>query len=283
MAGLGGAEGPSPCMSMASQFFSKEECSSDGMSISERVVDLLNQAALITNDSKFNILKQVQKLIINKDPMLLDSFLDEIITFQADKSIEVRKFVVGFIEELLLKLIANLNMLLKDENVNMVKKAILTMTQLYKVALQWMVKLKVISELQEACWEMMAAMASDIILLLDLDNDSIRTHAIKFMEGLIITLSSRMADSDVPKRHENDISLECIPKDHPYIKYSEAGWHGVVGSLPRGGGGQGRHGNGDTQLSVPSPSPQMCCGRKVKPPWSSSSSSWCTWQSPAST
>ncbi|MCQ4078825.1 hypothetical protein FK519_29095, partial [Klebsiella pneumoniae] len=83
--------------------------------------------------------------------------------------------------ELLLKLIANLNMLLKDENVNVVKKAILTMTQLYKVALQvrvlgapagagriararfnpsfpraqWMVKSKVISDLQEACWEMM--------------------------------------------------------------------------------------------------------------------------------
>uniref|UniRef100_A0A8C3JB82 Symplekin n=1 Tax=Calidris pygmaea TaxID=425635 RepID=A0A8C3JB82_9CHAR len=145
----------------------------------------------------------------------------------ADKSIEVRKFVVGFIEEackrdieLLLKLIANLNMLLKDENVNVVKKAILTMTQLYKVALQWMVKSKVISELQEACWEMMAAMASDIILLLDSDNDGIRTHAIKFVEGLIITLSPRMADSDVPKRHENDISLERIPKDHPYIKYN---------------------------------------------------------------
>ncbi|XP_019327487.1 PREDICTED: LOW QUALITY PROTEIN: symplekin, partial [Aptenodytes forsteri] len=122
--------------------------------------------------------------------------------------------------ELLLKLIANLNMLLKDENVNVVKKAILTMTQLYKVALQWMVKSKVISELQEACWEMMAAMASDIILLLDSDNDGIRTHAIKFVEGLIITLSPRMADSDVPKRHENDISLERIPKDHPYIKYN---------------------------------------------------------------
>ncbi|KAM9590922.1 LOW QUALITY PROTEIN: symplekin-like [Morphnus guianensis] len=227
MAGLGGAEGPSPCMSVASQFFSKEECGSDGVSTSECVVDLLNQAALITNDSKINILKQVQELIINKDPTLLDSFLDEIITFQADKSIEVQKFVVGFIEEackrdikLLLKLIANLNMLLKDENVNVVKKAILTMTQLYKVALQWMVKSKVISKLQEACWEMTAAMASNIILLLDSDNDSIRTHAIKFVEGLIITLSPRMADSDVPKRHENDISLERIPKDHPYIKYN---------------------------------------------------------------
>lgn len=80
----------------------------------------------------------MQELIINKDPTLLDNFLDvsgdgsggwsgtdpggagwiqpsaetpppsphcvmsphqEIIAFQADKSIEVRKFVVGFIEE----------------------------------------------------------------------------------------------------------------------------------------------------------------------------------------
>ena len=94
---------------------------------------------------------------------------------------------------------------------------------------QWMVKSKAISELQEACWEMVAAMASDIILLLDSDNDGVRTHAIKFVEGLIITLSPRVADSDVPKRHENDISLERVPKDHPYIKYSEGGGAGGGG------------------------------------------------------
>ncbi|XP_041275309.1 symplekin, partial [Onychostruthus taczanowskii] len=85
---------------------------------------------------------------------------------------------------------------------------------------QWMVKSKVISELQEACWEMMSSMASDIILLLDSDNDGIRTHAIKFVEGLIVTLSPRTADSDVPRRHENDVSLERIPRDHPVIKYN---------------------------------------------------------------
>ena len=38
--------------------------------------------------------------------------------------------------ELLLRLVANLNMLLRDESVNVVKKAILTLTQLYKVTLQ---------------------------------------------------------------------------------------------------------------------------------------------------
>nr|XP_033812330.1 symplekin isoform X2 [Geotrypetes seraphini] len=110
-------------------------------------------------------------------------------------------------------------MLLRDENVNVVKKAILTMTQLYKVALQWMVRSRVINDKQDSCWEMVSDMVNDINQLLDSDNDGIRTHAIKFIESLIITLSPRMPDSDVPKRQENDISLDRVPKDHPYIKY----------------------------------------------------------------
>lgn len=196
------------------------------MTTSERVVDLLNQAALIPTDEKLTVLKQVQELIINKDPSLLDNFLDEMIAFQTDKSIEVRKFVIGFIEEackrdneLLLRLIANLNMLLKDESVNVVKKAILTLTQLYKVTLQWLVRSKAVAEMQEACWDMVTQMKGDVLALLDSENDGVRTHAIKFTESLIITLSPRTSDSDVPKRQESDISLDKVPKDHTYIRY----------------------------------------------------------------
>ncbi|KAK2839461.1 hypothetical protein Q5P01_013201 [Channa striata] len=196
------------------------------MTTSEKVVDLLNQAALIPTDEKLNVLKQVQELIINKDPSLLDNFLDEMIAFQTDKSIEVKKFVIGFIEEackrdneLLLRLIANLNMLLKDESVNVVKKAILTLTQLYKVTLQWLVRSKVVSEMQEACWDLVTQMKEDVLALLDSENDGVRTHSIKFTESLIITLSPRTSDSDIPKRQEGDISLDKVPKDHSYIRY----------------------------------------------------------------
>nr|XP_061799753.1 symplekin-like [Nerophis lumbriciformis] len=196
------------------------------MTTSERVVDLLNQAALIPTDEKLAVLKQVQELIINKDPSLLDNFLDEMIAFQTDKSIEVKKFVIGFIEEackrdneLLLRLIANLNMLLKDESVNVVKKAILTLTQMYKITLQWLVRAKTVSDMQEACWEMVTQMKGDVLALLDSENDGVRTHAIKFTESLIVTLSPRVADSDVPKRQESDITLDKVPQDHPYIRY----------------------------------------------------------------
>lgn len=196
------------------------------MTTSEKVVELLNQAALIPTDEKLTVLKQVQELIINKDPSLLDNFLDEMIAFQTDKSIEVRKFVIGFIEEackrdneLLLRLIANLNMLLRDESVNVVKKAILTLTQLYKVSLQWLVRSKAVSERQEACWDLVTQMKGDVLALLDSENDGVRTHAIKFTESLIITLSPRTSDSDVPKRQEGDISLDKVPRDHSYIRY----------------------------------------------------------------
>ncbi|XP_018591928.2 symplekin [Scleropages formosus] len=222
----GAGESAGARTSIAKQFFTGEEDTAIDMTTSEKVVDLLNQAALISTEEKLTVLKQVQELIINKDPSLLDNFLDEIIAFQTDKSMEVRKFVIGFIEEackrdneLLLKLIANLNMLLKDESVNVMKKAILTLTQLYKVALQWLVRSKVVSEIQEACWDMVTQMKEDVLALLDSDNDGVRTHAIKFTESLIITLSPRTVDSDTPRRQEGDISLDKIPKDHSYIRY----------------------------------------------------------------
>lgn len=141
-------------------------------------------------------------------------------------------------------------MLLKDEGVNVVKKAILTLTQLYKVTLQvntlltgsvlhkdklslmslvspptpfspcqWLVRSKTVSERQEACWDLVTQMKGDVLALLDSENDGIRTHAIKFTESLIITLSARTSDSDIPKRQESDISLDKVPKDHSYIRY----------------------------------------------------------------
>uniref|UniRef100_A0AAQ4R1J0 Symplekin n=1 Tax=Gasterosteus aculeatus aculeatus TaxID=481459 RepID=A0AAQ4R1J0_GASAC len=134
--------------------------------------------------------------------------------------------VIGFIEEackrdneLLLRLVANLNMLLKDDSVNVVKKAILTLTQLYKVSLQWLVRSKAVSERQESCWDMVTQMKDDVLALLDSENDGVRTHAIKFTESLIITLSPRTSDSDVPKRQESDTSLDKVPRDHSYVRY----------------------------------------------------------------
>ncbi|KAJ0006009.1 hypothetical protein NQD34_015903 [Periophthalmus magnuspinnatus] len=73
--------------------------------------------------------------------------------------------------------------------------------------------------MQEACWDMLTNMKGEVLELLDSENDGVRTHAIKFTEALIIALSPRTQDSEVPKRQENDISLDKVPKDHSYIRY----------------------------------------------------------------
>lgn len=78
---------------------------------------------------------------------------------------------------------------------------------------------KVVSDMQEACWDMITQMKEDVLVMLDSDNDGIRTHAIKFTESVIITLSPRTPDSDIPKKQEGDISLDKIPRDHSYIRY----------------------------------------------------------------
>ena len=41
----------------------------------------------------------MQEIIVHKEQTLLDNFLDEMLAFQSDRIAEVRKFVVGFIEE----------------------------------------------------------------------------------------------------------------------------------------------------------------------------------------
>ncbi|XP_066281930.1 symplekin-like [Branchiostoma lanceolatum] len=217
-------------LSIASQFFLEDEAGpAEAVSTSDKVVDLLNQASLMPKDvQKINTLKQVQELIVQKDPALLDNFLDEMLAFQQDKSADVRKFVVGFIEEackqdpeLLTKVVANLNMLLEDENVNVVKKVILSTTQIYRVGLSWLSKVRTISEEMESTWDMIVTMKNRILVMLDSENDGVRTHVVKFLEMMIVVLSARTPDSDIPKKTENDISLDQVPKGHPVIRYKE--------------------------------------------------------------
>ena len=60
---------------------------------------LLNEASVAHESVKLTNLKHVQELILYKKTTLLDNFLEEILQFQVDRSAEVKKFVVAFIEE----------------------------------------------------------------------------------------------------------------------------------------------------------------------------------------
>ena len=183
----------------------------------DRVVELLNAATLATDTTaKLESLRIVQELLIRKEPELLDNFLDEVSGFQKDRSQEVRKFVVGFIEEgcrkdpeLLPKVIANLRMLMTDSAVAVQKRVIQAMTHLHKVTLAWISKAKHVTADMEAVWGVVKSIKDIIVHLLDAENDGIRTHTVKFMESLVICQTHRETDS-MPSKSD-DFNLDDVP------------------------------------------------------------------------
>lgn len=202
--------------STAAQFFLDEEVV-DAKSTNDKVVELINQATLLSKDTQKVVnLKQVQELIVNKEPNLLDNFLDEMIAFQHDKNVEVRKCVVGFVEaackkdpDILPKVVANLKMMLDDESPVVQKRVIQAAIHLYRVTLKWLCSAKSIDEIMESVWAYIVELKHHILSLLDCDNDGIRTHTIKFMEMLIIMQT--YPDTESPKKSEGEMALDDVP------------------------------------------------------------------------
>ena len=66
-----------------------------------QIVEWLNEASLATESNvKCENLRKAQEIIINSTSTdLLDNFLDEVLGFQNDRHADVRKLIVGFIEE----------------------------------------------------------------------------------------------------------------------------------------------------------------------------------------
>ncbi|EEC20484.1 symplekin, putative [Ixodes scapularis] len=204
----------------------EEQQLADQKSTHDRVVELINQAAVLQNlkdHQKVTNLRQVQELIVFKEPNLLDNFLDEMLAFQNDRSQEIRKFVVGFIEEackkdpdVFPKVLANLRMMFRDEAVAVQKRVIQAATQLYRVALRWICQSRGVDDLMETSWEYVRNLKDDVVALLDSENDGVRTHTIKFMEMLVILQT--YPDGDSPNKSENDFALDDVPLSLKFIK-----------------------------------------------------------------
>lgn len=221
----------------ASQFFHGKDVETQNAPLqvtSEKVIDLLNQAQLASSENKLDYLKQVQELIVNKDPALLDNFLDEILIFQQDRSADVRRFVVTFIEDackkdpdLLPQTVGCLAYMLGDENIIVSKRVMLACNSLYKVALQMVCKLRTMKEDIRSMWEAMTELKRNICGMIESENDGVRTHAIKFMEMLILVHSMKpkspdeMSMSKKDNKKDKEVSIDIVPANHPLVKYDE--------------------------------------------------------------
>ncbi|XP_071441914.1 symplekin-like [Hetaerina americana] len=200
--------------STAAQFFMEEEME-DNESSDSRIVDLLNQAAVATDSTKTDNLRRVQEIIVYKEPNLLDNFLDEMLGFQNDRNVDVRKFVVSFIEEackkdpdVLPKVVGNLQLFLQDPSAQVQKRVIQAATHLYRTTLSWLACARTVTDEMESTWIILCQIKAQIAKQVDSDNDGIRTLSVKFLESVVLLQTYPEEDS---MRRENDFSLEDIP------------------------------------------------------------------------
>ncbi|GIX99472.1 symplekin [Caerostris darwini] len=199
--------------STAAQFFVEE--AADDIVSAEQIAKLLNDAVNPKEEKDtLKNLKIVKNLIINKEPKLLDNFLDEVVNFQHSENAEIRRFVIQFIEDvciknpqILPKIVGNLDIMLKDPTSSVVKKVIQTITRLYPVTIHWLCAAKNVDEIMIATWASVTKLKNEIMYLMDCDNEGVRAMAVKFMECVIITQSYR----DKFSESKSDLALDVIP------------------------------------------------------------------------
>ncbi|XP_026294194.1 symplekin [Frankliniella occidentalis] len=181
-----------------------------------KIVEWLNEASTST-DQKLKVanISKVQELLIHQNPQLLESFLDDVLAFQSDRTMEVRRSVVGFIEEsckkdpaILPRVMDSLDLLLRDSVPQVQKRVVQAASQIYRGTLMYIARTQPVPAQMEKAWGAMCTMKSEIVKLIDSDNDGIRTQSVKFLEGVVLLQTYPEAESMV---RENDFNLEDIP------------------------------------------------------------------------
>ncbi|CAD5113531.1 DgyrCDS2693 [Dimorphilus gyrociliatus] len=201
----------------------------DSQALYDKIVELINEASsLHSGDERCANLNMVHDLLVNRCPQYLDNFFDEFVAFQTDNYILVKKGVLNFLEaacdkdlEMLPKVINHLTLLLEDEVNDVRKKVMLVLPSVYSNCLRWILSARSISTEMENTWQFLNQMQRKIIDELDSVNDGIRTHAVKFTEGLSIVLSEKTEDSILTSRTANYTTLDSIPNNHSFLKWTK--------------------------------------------------------------
>ena len=203
----------------------------------KRLVELINLALAETESSrKVEYLFQIKELALNHG--LLNDFFQDILAFQNDRSPNVKKFVLAFIEaackhdfHFCPKAILSLNIMLNDTNIDIIKRSVQVANQFYKQLVQWTNDANnELSDEVEKTWLMWLQIENLICNLLETtNNDGVRTHCIKFIETIV--LMQTPCDKHTNAGYEvNLIDSKILP-----VRLSdEASICGVLG-LPKNG------------------------------------------------
>ncbi|KAM7359975.1 symplekin scaffold protein [Cochliomyia hominivorax] len=187
-----------------------------------RVVEWINDINTVESQVKCELLVKIQETIMGSCVELLEEFLEHILSLAHDTNMDVRKQVVGFMEQIckvkveyLGQVVNVISMLLRDRSPQVIKRVIQACGSIYKNGLQWICSQQDITDSCEQAWNVLSLIKAQILDLIDNENDGIRTNAIKFLEGVVVLQSYPDEDS---QKKDNDFSLENVPENLKIIK-----------------------------------------------------------------
>ncbi|XP_023289032.1 symplekin [Orussus abietinus] len=180
------------------------------------IIEWLNEASMSTTEvTKVANLAKAQEVLVNKEPHLLNLYLDEVLQFACDRNAEVRKTIAGFIDDTGVKhpdvipcMVHVLSRLVSDDASAVSKRALRASSRILRAALKWIASASLVTPEMEMAWTQLSMLKVQIINMIDSDNDGIRTQAVKFLEGVV--LIQTYPDPDAPKKPD-DFSLEDVP------------------------------------------------------------------------
>ncbi|KAK4880146.1 hypothetical protein RN001_008292 [Aquatica leii] len=181
----------------------------------DMIVQWINKATYSKNpNEKFDLIHKLQEFLIRKVPKLLPQFLSDLLDFATDKSADVKKAIVAFIEEackvnesVLPKVMGHLHMLLCVDSIPVQKRVIQATITIYRKMLNWLCKAPIITADMEQAWNQLNVIKVEIVNMIDSDNDGVRTSSVKFLECVVLLQTY----PDPENKSVNDFSLEDVP------------------------------------------------------------------------
>ncbi|CAH2041674.1 unnamed protein product, partial [Iphiclides podalirius] len=183
-----------------------------------QLVQWINEAGMSEGNKKANLLRKIVEVMIHQAPQTIPLYMENVLSFVSDKSTEVKKQVIAFIEELskkypehLPKIIAQLQLLVIDTVIAVQKRAIQAASIVYRNVLIWLCRSQTeVAEMQYV-WEHLTKLKLLILNMIDSENEGIRTHSIKFLEEVVLLQSSSEGSDE-------EFCLDSIPTHLPFLK-----------------------------------------------------------------
>lgn len=182
-----------------------------------QLVQWINDAGMAEGGRKSDLLRKIIEVLLHQCSQMIPVYLENVLSLANDKSTDVKKQVIAFIEELskqhmeyIPKIIGQLRLLVLDSVVAVQKRAIQASSIIYRNTLLWICKGKGSVTDMQYVWENITQLKLLVLNMIDSDNEGIRTHSIKFLEEVVLLQTLGESGGD-------DFSLDNLPLHLTFI------------------------------------------------------------------